>query len=301
MSDLIDAAPIQGSPEASSSGTHPPLFRLPTRRGAGKVLIGSLILSAIVVLCVLSDWTAPYNPNALDLKARLSPPVFAGGSFAHILGTDELGRDILSRVIAGGRTSIAIGALAVLTSTLLGTVIGLLAGYYGRMLDSFLMIAAEIQLALPSMLIIFFFLAVIGPNIITIGLVLALSDWVLYARMVRARTMVERARDYVAAARVLGAGTPRILFRHLWPNVLPTIMVVATVSLGGVILSESALSYLGLGVQRPWPSWGRMVADGQRYLHSAWWISVSPAAFIAMVVFSANLLGDGLRQLWKVE
>ncbi|SEQ10655.1 peptide/nickel transport system permease protein [Devosia sp. YR412] len=274
-------------------------FRIP--RGAGKAIGGGAVLLIIVVACFLSPWITPYPPNAVKLSARLMPPVFAGGSFEHLLGTDEVGRDILSRVMMGGSTSLSIGVLAVVVSTAIGSLMGLVAGYFGRFFDAVITIAAEIQLALPSMLIIFFFLAVIGPNIITIALVLALSDWVLYARMVRARTMVERARDYVAAAKVLGAGHGRIIFNHLWPNVLPTILVVSMISLGGVILSESALSYLGLGVQRPWPSWGRMVADGQQRLQVAWWISVCPAAAIATVVFCANLLGDGLRQLWKVE
>jgi peptide/nickel transport system permease protein len=273
--------------------------RLP--RGAGKVIAGGSILTVVAAACFLAPWLTPYPPNAVDLQARLMPPFFAGGNLGHLLGTDELGRDILSRLMMGGRTSLTIGLLAVLVSTLLGSVLGLLAGYFGRLWDAIVTIAGEIQLALPSMLIIFFFLAVIGPNIITIALVLALSDWVIYARMVRARTMVERARDYVAAAKVLGAGHGRIIAYHLWPNVMPTILVVAMISLGGVILSESALSYLGLGVQRPWPSWGRMVADGQQRLQAAWWIAVCPASAIATVVFFTNLLGDGLRQLWKIE
>ncbi|WP_394199301.1 ABC transporter permease [Litoreibacter albidus] len=266
-----------------------------------RVIAGSAVLILMSVLCFFSAWLTPHAPNAVDLSARLQPPVFAGGSFNNILGTDELGRDILSRVMVGGRTSMAIGALAVVVSLTIGSTLGLFAGYFGKRLDAIVTMLSEIQLALPSMLIIFFFLAVIGPNIVTIAIVLALADWVLYARMVRARTLVEKNREYIDAARVLGVSTSRLLFRHLWPNVFPTVMVLAMVSLGGVILSESALSFLGLGVQRPWPSWGRMVADGQSRLHAAWWISVTPAVCIAMVVFSANLLGDGLRQIWKVE
>ncbi len=291
--------------QATLSSASPSLLsrvrRICLRRGMPRVITGGTVLIVMSILCFFSAWLTPHPPNAVDLSARLQPPVFVGGTFEHILGTDELGRDVLSRVMVGGRTSMAIGALAVVVSLTIGSTLGLLAGYFGRRLDAVVTMLSEIQLALPSMLIIFFFLAVIGPNIITIAIVLALADWVLYARMVRARTLVEKTREYVDAARVLGVSTSRLLLRHLWPNVFPTVMVLAMVSLGGVILSESALSFLGLGVQRPWPSWGRMVADGQSRLQAAWWIAVSPAFCIAMVVFSANLLGDGLRQLWKVE
>jgi peptide/nickel transport system permease protein len=271
------------------------------KRGAAKLVIGGGIVGLIVLVVVLSRWIAPYDPVAQSLRERLRPPVFAGGDIRHLLGTDELGRDILSRLMSGGRISLAIAALAVVGSTVLGTFLGLIGAYYGGKLDAVLTTVAEIQLAIPSILIIIIFLAVIGPSIITLGLILALSDWVSYARTMRARALVEQAREYITAARAIGARDMQIIRRHLWPNVLPTLLVLATLSVGGVILTESSLSFLGLGVQRPFPSWGRMVSDGQAYLTKAWWISGMPAAVIALTVFGLNLVGDGLRQLWKME
>jgi peptide/nickel transport system permease protein len=271
------------------------------KRGAGKLVIGGGIVGLIFLVVVLSPWIAPYDPVAQSLRERLRPPVFAGGEIRHLLGTDELGRDILSRLMSGGRISLTIAALAVVGSTVLGTFLGLVGAYYGGKLDAVLTMVAEIQLAIPSILIIIIFLAVIGPSIVTLGLILALSDWVSYARTMRARALVEQARDYITAARTIGATDMQIIMRHLWPNVLPTLLVLATLSVGGVILTESALSFLGLGVQRPFPSWGRMVSDGQAYLTQAWWISGIPAAVIALTVFGLNLVGDGLRQIWKME
>lgn len=273
--------------------------RLP--RGAVKALLGGTLVGLIVALTLVSPWVTPYDPNQQVLTARLRPPVLFGGDLSHPLGTDQLGRDLLSRLLAGGRISLAIGGLAVLGSTVLGGLLGLIAGHFRGAVDAVLTIAAEIQLSLPSILIILLFLALIGPNIVTVALVLSLSDWVLYARTVRSRAMVENAREYVLAARALGASDGRIIFQHLWPNVLPTVIVLAAVSLGAVILTESALSYLGLGVQRPNPSWGRMVGDGQQYLTNGWWLSTLPALTIGLVVLGVNLLGDGLRQLWKME
>ncbi len=203
--------------------------------------------------------------------------------------------------MAGGRISLLVGMLAVLMSSVAGTVLGLVGGYYGRRLDSILTVAGEIQLSLPAILIIIAFLAIIGPSVFTVAIVLAVSDWVIYARTSRGRVLVEEVKDYVQAARSLGATNPRIVFRHLLPNVLATIMVVATVQLGTMILMESSLSFLGLGVQRPAPTWGRMVADGQPYLRDAWWVSTIPGLMIGVVVLAVNILGDGLRELWKME
>jgi peptide/nickel transport system permease protein len=219
----------------------------------------------------------------------------------HILGTDQIGRDLLSRLMAGGRVSMLVGFLAVLMSFVLGTTLGLIGGFYGKWRDTVLTMAAEIQLALPALLIIILVLSLIGPSIATVAIVLAISDWVIYARTTRGRVLVEKARDYVSAARTLGASDARIIFKHLFPNVLPTLMVVATVNLGTMILLEASLSYLGLGVQRPISTWGRMVADGQPYLREAWWASSMPGMAIGLTVVAINLLGDGLRRLWKME
>jgi peptide/nickel transport system permease protein len=272
-----------------------------TYRGLGRSLLGGGLVGIIVAIVVLSPILSPFDPIKQELSERLQPPVFFGGNMLHILGTDELGRDILSRVMAGGRISLAIAALAVVGETLLGTFLGIASAHFGGNFDGLVTMAAEIQLAIPNILIIIIFLVVLGPSIVTLGLILAITGWVNYARTMRALALVEVAKDYTTAARALGASDMWIILRHLWPNVMPTLLVLATLSVGGVILTESALSFLGLGVQRPFPSWGRMVADGQAYLTTAWWLSTVPAMVIATVVFGLNLLGDGLRQMWKMD
>lgn len=262
-----------------------------------KILLGTLLVGSVVGLVLLSFVYMPFDPNAQSLSDRLLPP----GQKGHLLGTDHLGRDVLSRLMAGGRISLAVAAVAIVVTNGLGTISGLAAAYYGRWVDAGLTMLAEIQLSLPSILIIIVFLALIGPSVLTVALVIALSDWVVYARTMRARALVEKERDYVTAARALGAGDAHIIFRHLFPNSLPTLIVLSTAQLGSVILLESALSYLGLGVQRPNPSWGRMVADGQAYISNGWWIALVPALTIGIVVLGATLLGDGLREKWKME
>jgi len=262
-----------------------------------KIIIGTLMIALVTAPVLVSFFWLPFDPNATEFSALLVPP----GWGEHLLGTDHLGRDVLSRLMAGGRVSLSVAVLAVIMTNSLGTVLGLLAAYFGRWLDWGLTLLAEIQLALPSILIILVFLALIGPSVLTLALVIGLSDWVIYARMMRSRAIVEGEREYVTAARALGASNTRIISRHVLPNVLPTLIVLTTVLFGSVILLESSLSYLGLGVQRPNPSWGRMVSDGRDYIVTGWWISLAPALSIGIIVLGATILGDGLRQRWKME
>lgn len=262
-----------------------------------KMLLGTLMILIIAIPVLISLFWVPYDPNATSFTALFVPP----GRDGHLLGTDQLGRDILSRLMVGGRVSLSVAVLAIILTNTLGTTLGLLAAYYGRWLDMGLTLLAEIQLALPSILIILVFLALIGPSVLTLALVIALSDWVIYARMMRSRALVEREREYVTASRSIGASDWRIVRDHLLPNVLPTLIVLTTVLFGTVILLESSLSFLGLGVQRPNSSWGRMVADGRDYISTGWWISLAPALAIGLVVLGATILGDGLRQRWKME
>jgi peptide/nickel transport system permease protein len=271
------------------------------KRGGAQAAVGGALLGIIVLIAVLSLWLDPNDPNAMTLADRLRPPLGFGGDMRHILGTDAIGRDLLSRLMAGGRISLLVGSLSVLMSSTIGTFLGLVGGYYGKWRDTLLTMLAEIQLSLPAVLIIILILSVLGPTIVTVVIVLAISDWVIYARTARGRVLSEKARDYVAAARVVGASNFRIVFKHLLPNVLPTLLVVATVQLGTMILLESSLSYLGLGVARPISTWGRMVADAQPYLRDAWWASTMPGMAIGITVVAINLLGDGLRRLWKME
>ncbi len=277
-----------------------PATRRSLPKGGRKILIGGSLAGSVVLFVALS-WLIPGDPNAQVLSERLLPPALFGGTTGHLLGTDQLGRDMLLRLMHGGRIDLAIGLLAIVLSTLLGTVLGLLSAFYGKALDAIMSILVAVQLALPTILVVLLALSVLGPSVLTMGIILALSDWVLYGRTVRARALAEKAREYIEAAKVLGYRDSRIMFRHLLPNVTPSIMVLATMSLGQMILFQASLSFLGLGVQRPHPAWGRMVSEGQAYLSDGWWISAFPGLLIGMVVLGLNVLGDGLRQVWKME
>lgn len=276
--------------------------RVVRRRGRGttKIIAGATI-AGLVLLMVLASFLLPGDPNKQVLMERLRPPVFAGGDWSHILGTDQLGRDMLLRLMHGGRVDVAIAILAILLSTALGTSIGVISGYYGKLIDAVTSVVVAVQLAIPSILIILLALTIFGPSILTLGIILALSDWVLYSRTVRGKTLSEKTREYIEAARVLGYADRRIIFRHLLPNVAPTIMVLATMSLGSLILFQASLSFLGVGVQRPNASWGQMVSDGQANMTDGWWIAGLPAITIGILVIGVNLLGDGLREKWKLE
>lgn len=270
------------------------------QRGTTKVIVGATI-AGLVLFLVLLSFALPGDPNKQILMERLKPPVFAGGDWNHILGTDQLGRDMLLRLMHGGRVDVAIATLAILLSTALGTTIGVVSGYYGKLLDAVTSVIVAVQLAIPSILIILLALTIFGPSILTLGIILALSDWVLYSRTVRGKTLSEKTREYIEAARVLGYTDRKVIFRHLLPNVAPTIMVLATMSLGSLILFQASLSFLGVGVQRPNASWGQMVSDGQAYMNDGWWIAGLPALTIGVLVIGVNLLGDGLRERWKLE
>jgi peptide/nickel transport system permease protein len=245
---------------------------------------------------------SPYDPDEQVLADRLLPPSWAAGGRAdHLLGTDHLGRDMLSRIMFGGRISLLVGGLAVVLSGTLGVALGLLGGFYGGRLDGLLMRGADIQLAFPQLLLIILVLVVLGPNLLSVIVVLALADWVIYARLVRGRILTEKRLEYVEAARAIGAGGGRILFRHLLPNVANLIIVLATLQLGRMILLESSLSFLGIGVQPPTSSWGRMLNDGQAYMPIAWWVSTLPGFAIVFTVLGINFLADGLRGALRIE
>ncbi len=267
------------------------------RRGAKQVLVGSILIGIMVLLSLISLIYTPYNPNASSLSERSLPPF----SENHMFGTDNLGRDMLSRVMKGGTVSLSIAALAIVGTTFIGAVLGLLSGYYGGWVDHLFNMIAEIQNSIPTMLLIILFLAVLGPSIISVAVVLAFADWVGIFRTVRSRTMVEKNKDYIAACRTMGASDARIIFRHLLPNVMTTIIVMSTLIIGTVIITEANLSYLGVGVARPNPSWGRMISDGESYIGTAPWISIVPAISVIISVIGINLAGDGLRKMSKME
>lgn len=267
------------------------------RRGAKRVLVGGLMIFLVVLLVGTSFFWTPYDPNKSNLALRLKGP-----SAAHPFGTDNLGRDILSRVMAGGKISLTIAFLTVIGTTLLGVVAGVLSGYYGGALDATLNMVAEMRQSMPMTLIVIVFLAVFGSSIVSMTIILALAEWISIFRTVRARTMTEKKSDYVTAAYASGASNFRIIFKYILPNVLPSVIVLSSLLVGSVILEESSLSYLGIGVSKPYPTWGRMVGDGQSYLISGkWWLSIFSALPILLLVLGINILGDGLRQMWKME
>jgi peptide/nickel transport system permease protein len=266
-----------------------------------RVIFGAVLLAIMVGATIFAPWLTPYHPDQQDVTNRLRPPVWAGGSSDHPLGTDHLGRDMLSRIMFGGRISLLVGVAAVALSGTIGVVLGLLSGFHGGRLDAVLMRVADVQLAFPQILLVLLVLVILGRSLGAIVAVLALADWVIYARLVRGRLLVERQKEYVEAAAAAGATSGRIMVRHLLPNLAPLIVVVATLQVALMILLESSLSYVGVGIEPPTSSWGRMLNDGQPYMAIAWWVSTLPGLAIVFTVLGVNFLGDGLRQALGVE
>lgn len=254
-------------------------------------MLGAGLLGIICIAVLSSGWLFP-NVGAIDLGARLVPP-FARAD--HILGTDPLGRDVLARVVAGGWISLQVGVLSVAGSVVLGVIVGLVAGYYRGIWDVIVMRFADVQLALPFILLAITFIAIIGGSLTNTIILLIVSQWVQYARLVRAQVLALRDREFILAARAIGVKDRRILFSHLLPNLLGPVVVLMTLNVANNILLESSLTFLGLGVDPTIPSWGGMLADGRTYLQSAWWVSVFPGLAILLTVLGLNLLGDWLR------
>ena len=251
---------------------------------------GAVIVIFLVVIAVLAPVIAPYDPQAIDTYHILEAP-----SRLHWLGTDSLGRDCLSRLIYGSRISLLVGFVAVGIATAVGTVLGALAGFYGRWTDTVIMRFVDIMLCFPSIFLIMAVIAFLEPSIWNIMAVIGLTGWMGVARLVRAEFLSLRKRDFVLAARISGASNMRIVFNEILPNAIAPIIVSATLGVGGAILTESALSFLGIGVQAPTPSWGNMLTEGKDNLEIAWWLSVYPGLAILVTVLGYNLLGEGLR------
>lgn len=263
-----------------------------TRRISIWLALGFIVL--FVAVALLAPWISPYDPLAGSLRARLDPPVWDGGSWAHLLGTDQLGRDVLARIMAGARISLAVCALVIAIAGTAGVVIGTVAGYYGGWLDRVLMRVVDLALSFPVILLALLIGAISGPSFGNIILVISLVLWSQYARMARGETMKIRKEDYIDLARTSGVSDLVILIRHVLPNIAPSLIVVATLQVGTVIVLESSLSFLGVGVPPPNPSWGSMVADGRSYVISAWWLSMLPGIAILCTVMSINILGDAM-------
>jgi len=254
-------------------------------RNAGACVVGLAVLAAVI-----GPWLVPYDPSAQELALRLEGP-----SRLHWLGLDELGRDILARVMSGARISLLVGLVVVSVSVSIGAAMGAIAGYYGGIIDEAISRVIDILLAFPGLLLAIALVAVLGPSLTNVVIALSLIGWVGYARVARAQVLQAREFEYVVAARAIGAATPRILIRHVLPAALPALTVQATLGMGGAILSEAALSFLGLGVQPPTPSWGAMLNYGRVHVLDAPHLTVFPGLAIAIVVLGLNLLGDSLR------
>ncbi len=294
MAQSAAAAPLTGSrPAARREWLNPGRLW----RRSPLVVVGGLLLLAVVLACVAAPLLTPDDPVKTSFSQRVRPPLLFGGQVAHPLGTDNLGRDILARILYGGRTSLLLAAAAVVLAAVMGVLLGLVTGFLGGRLDDLLMRLADIQLAFPVIMLAIAIIAVVGTSPAALVGVLALSGWVIYARTVRASVLTLRDRDFVEAARALGASTPRLIFRHVLPNSLSPILVLSSAQFATMVLLEGGLSFLGLGVQLPQPSWGNMLAEGRDYLSNAWWLATVPGLMISLVVLGANLLGDGLRDL----
>ncbi len=272
------------------------------RRGMSRLIPGVILVSFIVLATLLSFIWTPYDPNLSELcKIGVAPLSYDIEGNFHLFGTDQLGRDMLSRVMVGGQLALLIAFLSVLCSAAIGTILGVISGYNRGWVDNLTGIILEIQHSIPMILIIILFITVLGSSVWVLAGGLALSEWYVIFRQARAKTLVHSKADYILAAKVLGATRARIIFKHLIPNVLPSVMVLATLLIATIILAEAGLSFLGLGVARPYATWGRMVADGQSSMATTWWISTTPAIFITCLVIGINLIGDGVRRILRME
>jgi len=253
---------------------------------------GLIFILVILAFALFAPLIAPYDPAAIDTNNILTAP-----SKTHILGTDPLGRDIFSRIVYGSRISLSIGFIAVGVAVLIGVLFGSIAGYYGGRVDSIMMRFVDIMLCFPTFFLILAVIAILEPSIFNIMVVIGATSWMGVARLVRAEVLTLKERDYVAAAKVMGASDAWIIAKHLIPNAIPPVLVSATLGIGGAILVESALSFLGIGVQPPAPSWGNILMDGKSTLGVAWWLTIFPGIFILLTVLAYNLLGEGLRDI----
>ncbi|NLM46901.1 MAG: ABC transporter permease [Firmicutes bacterium] len=255
-----------------------------------------LVLTLLVFTAVFADVLAPHDPVAVSMQERLLPPAFMeGGTKKYLLGTDQLGRDILSRMIYGSRISLSVSLAVIAITASVGTVMGIVAGYLGGATEALLMRITDISMAFPPMLLALLLAVVFGPGFWTVVLALSILGWAPYARLIRGETLKLRYTDFVAQARINGASSLRIMVKHIFPNIVNSLIVVITMAVGMLILAEAALSFLGVGVPPPAPSWGYMVNEGRSVIDRAWWISAFPGIVIGLVVLSGNFLGDWLR------
>lgn len=262
---------------------------------SGTGIFGLIIISFMTLAAVFAPWISPYDPGVINLPDRLLPPLFFGGNTNHIFGTDALGRDLLSRVLYGARVSLWIAVIVVAIAASFGTIVGLLAGFYGKWVDQLIMRIADTQLAFPGILLAIVILYALGPSVTLVIIVLSINGWIVHARMIRGLVLSLRTNDFVEAAELGGARPVRVMLKHILPNLTSTILTLVVLEFARIILAEAALSFLGYGVQPPDASWGLILAEGQNYLSSGWWLVTIPGLMIAITVMSANLFASWLR------
>ncbi len=259
-------------------------------------LAAAAVLLVIVASAVLAPWVSPHDPLAVNIRHRLAPPAWMeGGTVDNLLGTDQVGRDLLSRMVHGGRVSLVVGVVAVLIATTIGVLLGLSAGYFGERIDWTIMTLINVMLTFPFVLLALAVIAVLGPSLVNMIIVLGVAGWPIYARVVRAETLAIREREFVLAGRALGMSHARIIFRQIVPNLASAIVVIATLQVAQVIILESFLSFLGLGIQPPIPAWGNMLGEGRVYMLNSWWIATFPGVAIFVTTLVINLMGNALR------
>lgn len=269
--------------------------RLIENRGA---LFGLVVVLLAILVFIFAEFFAPHDPLKQDLNLRLLPPAWLeGGRLSYLFGTDALGRDIFSRIIYGTRISLVVGVGAVFAGGSIGIFFGIVTGYFGGWIDDVVMRLADVQLSFPALVLTIAIMSVLEPSLINIIIVLSISSWMQFARIVRSQVLSLREMEFIEAERATGAKTSFIMIRHLLPNVLSSAVVVATFAMAQVIIAEASLSFLGIGVPPPTPSWGNMLAEGRNYLASAWWLATFPGLAIMLTLQGINLLGDGLRDI----
>jgi peptide/nickel transport system permease protein len=287
-----DADAVLGIAEARAAD----IGRVRRKLRSPLALAGALVLLVIMAAAVGAPWLAPHDPAKQSLIRRFTPPAWAvGGSTSYLLGTDQVGRDILSRMMYGARVSLLVGVAAVVVSLLVGVSAGLASGYFGGRTETVIMTVVDVMLSFPQLLLALAFVAALGPSMTTVIVVLGLTGWERYARVVRAEVLALRERDFVEAARALGVGPLRTLTRHLLPNVFSSIIVLSTLQVAQAILQEAALSFLGVGSGTAHPTWGQMIALGRDFVSVAWWLPTFPGLAILVTVLAINLAGDRLR------
>jgi len=293
MTTRIELGEIGTAPPATSVARRATWRRLMRLRWG---VAAAVVLLLIIASAVLAPLIAPHDPLTVDIRHRLSPPAWMDrGTAEHLLGTDQVGRDLLARMIYGGRVSLVVGVAAVLISATIGVLFGLAAGYFGGNTDWTIMTLINVMLTFPFVLLALAVIAVLGPNLLNMVLVLGVAGWPIYARVVRAETLAIREREFVLAGRALGMSHARLVFRQIVPNLVSTIVVIATLQVAQVIILESFLSFLGLGVQPPTPAWGNMLGEGRVYMLNSWWIATFPGLAIFLTTLVINLMGNALR------